>query len=141
MKKTAFIVVLILAMCQSVFSQKQVPIVDYKGHIIRGTERIGTLSHAGSFDKAENPITRINSMGQAVDSNGKVIGKPAKGNSFIYYNDGSEEKYSIGKSNHSGMCEVKNTKGEVVMLLHKNYKQEAACAIHCLYENKCMPMK
>ncbi len=71
--------------------------------------------------------------------NGKVIGKTSKNGSFVYFFNEKPEYYTIGKPEYNGMCEVKNAKGQTVMQLHQNYKAQAACAIHCLYENKCMP--
>ncbi len=75
-----------------------------------------------------------------MDVNGKVMGKAPKNGSFVYYFNENTESYTIGKPAHNGMCEVKNAKGQTVMLMHKNYKAQAACAVHCLYENKCMPI-
>jgi nitrous oxide reductase len=141
MKKIVLIFSFIVIWCIPSYGQKSLPVVDYKGHIIREKTQIGTISHTGSKDMADKPVTKINSGGQIVDSNGKLLGKAAKGSSFVYYLEDKPENFTIGKYSHSGMCEVKNSKGQTVMLLHKNYKQEAACAIHCLYENKCMPMK
>jgi len=120
-------------------AQKNVPVVDYKGHILYGKKQIGQLTKTGSLDHAGKAVTKLDSYGNVVDSTGKTLGKPAKGQNFVYYFKDKPEQFSIGEPSHSGMCEVKNSKGEIVMLLHENYKAQAACAVHCLYENKCMP--
>jgi len=42
------------------------------------------------------------------------------------------------------MCEVKDENGKVVLLVHENYKMQAACAYHCAQmkkEGKEMKMK
>jgi hypothetical protein len=57
-----------------------------------------------------------------VDLDGKVIGKAPKNGSFVYYFKDNQEKYTIGTANHTGMCKVKNAKGETVMLLILNLK-------------------
>ena len=139
MKNTITIIAFFLVTSLNVLAQKPVPIVDYKGHILNGKTQIGTLSSAGGFDQSGKSMTKIDGSGNIVDSTGKVLGKAPKNGSFVYYFNDKAEKYSIGKASHTGMCEVKNAKGEIVMLLHENYKQQAACAVHCLYENHCMP--
>ncbi len=133
----------IFIVVSGVFAQKtkdMIAKVDYKGHIHYEKKQIGSITAKGGFDKLGKGVTMVNNYGNIVDVNGKEVGKAPKNGTFVYYNNGVEEKYTIGKASHTGVCEVKNAKGEVVMLLHNNYKQQAACAIHCLYENHCMPM-
>jgi len=140
MKKIIVIIALFFIASLSGFAQKSRPMVDYKGHIMNHNSIIGKMTPEGSFDPSGKSMTRIDGNGNVVDLTGKVIGKaPKNGNTFVYYFKGNEEKYTIGKANHTGMCKVTNAKGETVMLLHNNYKQQAACVIHCLHENHCMP--
>lgn len=139
MKKSFVIIALFLIASLSVFAQKTKPIVDYKGHILNGKNQIGSITTEGGFDQAGKSMTKVDGKGNIVDSEGKVIGTAPKNGTFVYYFKDNQEKYTVGKANHSGMCEVKNAKGETVMLLHNNYKQQGACAVHCLYENHCMP--
>ena len=133
------IIALIMTASLSVFAQKSTPMVDSKGHIMNHNSIIGKMTPEGSFDPSGKSMTRIDGNGNTVDLNGKIIGKAPKNGSFVYYFKDNEEKYTIGKANHTGMCKVTNAKGETVMLLHNSYKQQAACAVHCLYENHCMP--
>ena len=139
MKNTIVIIALIMTASLSVFAQKSTPMVDYKGHIMNGKTQIGTITSEGGFDQAGKSMTKVDGKGNIVNSEGKVIGNAPKNGTFVYYFKDNQEKYTVGKANHSGMCEVKNAKGETVMLLHNNYKQQGACAVHCLYENHCMP--
>jgi len=139
MKNIIVIAALIMTASLSVFAQKSTPIVDYKGHIMNGKTQIGTITSEGGFDQAGKSMTKEDGKGNIVDSEGKIIGKAPKNGTFVYYFRDNQEKYSVGKANHSGICEVKNAKGEIIMLLHNNYKQQAACAVHCLKENHCMP--
>lgn len=139
MKKITAVFAFMFFALHGVFSQKQTPLVNYKGHIIHQNKQIGTITTKGGNNLEGKPITMINSNGNIVDTNGKVLGKAPKNGTFIYYFDKNSEKYSVGKPNHNGICEVKNSNGETVLLLHNNYKKQAACAIHCLYENHCIP--
>ena len=97
------------------------------------------MTPEGSFDPKGNSMTKVDGNGNILDAKGKVLGKAPKNGTFVYYFNDKAEKYTIGKPDHTGMCVVKNDKGETVMLLHNNYKQQAACAVHCLHENHCMP--
>jgi nitrous oxide reductase len=139
MKNLIAVFALIAIASVSVFAQKLTPYVDYKGHIHYEKKQIGSLSSKGGFDQSGKPVTKIDVSGNIVDMNGKTLGKVPKGSTFVYYFNEKPENYIIGKASHSGMCKVKNEKGELIMLLHNNYKQQGACAIHCFYENKCMP--
>ncbi len=139
MKKSIVVFVLLLFASLSVIAQKSTPYVDYKGHIYYDKKIIGTLTSAGGLDKSGKAVTRVDGNGNIVDMNGIVMGKAPKNGSFVYYFNEKPENYTIGKPSHNGMCEVKNAKGQTVMLIHQNYKAQSACAVHCLYENKCMP--
>ena len=140
MKKLIVVFALLFITSISVFAQKSTPMVDYKGHIMNGKTQIGTITSNGGFDQAGKSMTKVDGKGNIVDSTGKVIGNAPKNGTFVYYFEDNQDKYTVGKANHSGMCKVINAKGETVMLLHNSYKQQAACAVHCLYENHCMPM-
>ena len=139
MKNIIIITVLVITASLSIFAQKSPPMVDYKGHIMNGKNQIGSITSTGGFDQAGKSMTKVDGKGNIVNSEGKIIGIAPKNGSFVYYFKDNQEKYTIGKANHTGMCKVTNAKGETVMLLHNNYKQQAACAVHCLYENHCMP--
>ena len=139
MKKFIGIILLFFIASLSVFAQKTTPIVDYKGHIMNRKNQIGTVTSEGGFYQSGKSMTKVDGKGNIVDSNGKIIGTAPKNGTFVYYFKDNQEKYTIGKANHTGMCKVTNAKGETVMLLHNSYKQQGACAVHCLYENHCMP--
>ena len=139
MKNIIIIIALIISASLSMSAQKSTPIVDYKGHIMNGKTQIGTITSEGGFDQAGKSMTKVDGKGNIVDLDGKILGKAPKNGSFVYYFDDNQEKYTIGKANHTGMCEVKNAKGQTVMLLHNSYKQQGACAVHYLKENHCLP--
>ena len=123
----------------NVFAQKSVPMVNSKGHIMNHDAIIGKMTPEGSFDPKGKSMTKVDASGNIVDSKGKVLGKAPKNGTFTYYFDDKAEIFKIAKADHNGMCKVTNEKGETIMLLHNNYKNQAACAVHCLHENHCMP--
>jgi hypothetical protein len=76
---------------------------------------------------------------------GKMIGKVEKNGNFMYHFTGKEEatNFNLGSA-ANGFCEVKDSKGKIVMPVHDNYKAQAACAYHCAQmgkEGKAMIMK
>ncbi len=141
MKTISSILLIYTFFTLTIYAQKSTAMVDSKGHIYYENKIIGKISSAGSLDPSGKSMTTINRDGNIVDTAGKVIGKAPKNNNFPYYISDTEEKYTIEEPTHNGICYVKNKKGETVLLLHQNYKAQAACAIHCLYENHCMPVE
>lgn len=141
MKNLILFLVLMLGIKTITFAQDKVPMVDSKGHIYYDKKQIGNISATGGMDMSGRAVTRIDKNGNVVDSTGKAIGKLAKGSTFQYYIDGKAQQYSISQPDHNGMCYIKDSKGNTVLLLHNNYKQQVACAMHCANENHClMPM-
>jgi Protein of unknown function (DUF3659) len=141
MKNILLILTFISSYSMVTFAQDKVPTVDSKGHIYYDKKQIGSISTTGGMDMSGLAVSRIDKNGNVVDSTGKAIGKLAKGSTFQYYMNGKDQTFSISKPDHTGMCYVKDSKGKTVLLLHNNYKQQAACAMHCANENHClMPM-
>ncbi len=82
-------------------------------------------------------IASVGSDGMLVDSKtGKSLGKAEKNGDFVYSFPGEEEKYTFSEPDKDGYCEVKDKAGKVVAMVHQNYKQQGACAIHCLTKKK-----
>ncbi|MEP7322649.1 MAG: hypothetical protein ABI761_12055 [Saprospiraceae bacterium] len=129
---------IVLMVCINALAQKSIPWVDSKGHIHYNNKEIGTLTAVAGLDKSGHPTTKIDNSGNVIDSTGNIIGRAPKNNTFEYYMNDKAQTFSIGTADHSGLCEVKNDKGKVILLLHQGYKAQAACAIHCLYDNHCM---
>lgn len=95
---------------------------------------IATISTNGtSSDNMGMKMAHIDGEGNLVDSqSGKKLGKAEKNGNFMYYFSETKDgkNFTIGAPT-SGMCEVKDEKGNVVLLVHENYKMQAACAFHC----------
>jgi hypothetical protein len=107
---------------------------------------LGTVSKDGVMDAKGKKQAHIDSEGNLIDSKtGIKLGKAQKNGDFVYNfaetKDG--KNFTVGVPSE-GMCEVKNKKGDVVLLIHENYKAQAACAYHCAKmkkEGKEMKMK
>lgn len=139
MKNQLLTIAVFIITFSGVMAQKSVPSVDSKGHLRYDQKVIGTLTSTGGIDQTGHAMTTIDHSGNIVDANGSIVGKAPKNGTFEFYTNGNEEKFTIGEPTHTGMCTVKNSKGKTVLLLHQSYKSQAACAIHCLYANHCMP--
>lgn len=115
------------------------PMIDASGTFSdKDGKKIGTIAKEGLLDAEGNKVAHVDASGNLIDAKtGKSIGKAQKNGNFVYHFEGDKEgkKYSIGAP-QQGICEVKNEKGEVVLLVHENYKAQAACAFHCAQMKK-----
>lgn len=135
--KSVLLVFLIgTATCSMSFAQNyKAPKIDASGKVTdeSGTF-MGSVTHEGVIKDAKGEkIGYINSNGMLVDGKGVVIGKPEKNGNFTPYFDGKPDTamWTITPP-ANGTCLVKNSKGEVVAVVHENYKMYGACAIHCI---------
>lgn len=107
---------------------------------------LGTVTKDGVIkDTAGVKIAHIDSEGTLVDAKtGKKLGKAQKNGNYISHGANTGDKGWTVSAPMNGTCEVKNAKGETVVVVHENYKQYGACAYHCLTmkkEGKPMKMK
>lgn len=152
MKKLSFTLLLLILVIasQSVFSQnykQPIPSIDAQGKIMDATgKHIGWVTSDGVIkDAAGRKIAHIDDQGNAVNATtGEVLGKASKNGTYLYHvgNGGSDSLTVLSPMN--GKCEVKDRNGKTVLIVHENYKQYGACALHCLEmkkERKEMKMK
>lgn len=139
MKTRIFLISMMLTLfgVMPIFSQKTY--VDSKGHLHVEDTIIGKISKGKLTDNAGQNIAHISKEGMWVDSKGTLLGKPPKNGQLIYMFEAVTDTFDISAKIHNGMCKITNSKGETILLLHNKYKQEATCAIHCLYINHCLP--
>ena len=153
--KTTFktLLISISLLCGSIFTHAQ----DYKhpkpGSIsndgqVRSADGklLGWVTQDGLIkDSSGLKIGQIDSDGNLVDSKtGKKIGKAQKNGNYLPYFKKDKSTGYITSLPANGTCEVKNEKGETLVLVHENYKQYGACAYHCLSmkrDHKYMKMK
>jgi hypothetical protein len=123
------------------------PSIDAQGKVIDAKgKHIGWVTSDGVIKDATGAkIAHIDDQGNAVDAaTGKVLGKAAKNGTYLYHVlNGAADSLAVSIP-MNGICEVKDKNGKTVLLVHENYKQYGACAMHCLQlksEHKDMKMK
>ncbi len=122
--------------CSMTFAQNyKAPKIDASGKVTDEEGAfIGTVTKEGVITDAKGEkIGHIDAAGMLVDNKGKIIGKPEKNGNFVPYFHETPDKATWSTTTpENGTCLVKNTKGEVIAVVHENYKMYGACAIHCL---------
>lgn len=153
MKKLIFffaLAVVTLTVAQNSYAQnykQPVPSIDAKGKITDAKgKHIGWVSSEGIIkDAAGVKVAHIDDSGNAVDAaTGKNLGKASKNGTYLYHVKSGESDSLTVSVPMNGVCEVKDKNGKTVLLVHENYKQYGACAMHCLQmknEHKDMKMK
>lgn len=89
---------------------------------------MGTMTKDGMIDEKGVKMAHIDGDGNLVDSKtGKKMGKAEKNGNFMYMmtETNDSKNFTIGAPSQ-GICEVKDEKGNVVLLVHENYKMQAA---------------
>ncbi|KAA6439652.1 DUF3659 domain-containing protein [Dyadobacter flavalbus] len=151
MKKNQFIFLLafLFFAIGNVYSQnykQPIPSIDAQGKVTDAKgKHIGWVTSDGIIkDAAGVKIAHIDDKGNAVDATGKNLGKASKNGTYLYHvKSGASDSLTVSVP-MNGICEVKDKNGKTVLLLHENYKQYGACAMHCLQmksEHKDMKMK
>lgn len=114
-------------------------LVSKEGKVTDSTgQHIGWITNDGNIkDAAGTKIAHVGADGKVVDAKtGKTIGHAPKNGTFIYHFDKNVTDTLTTSYPANGTCEVKNSKGEIVVVVHENYKQTGACAYHCLAMHK-----
>lgn len=110
-------------------------------------KHIGWVTKDGIIkDTAGVKIAHVDSEGSLVDAKtGKKLGKAQKNGNYVpHFTKTPDDKGLTTSAPMNGTCEVKNSKGETIVVVHESYKQYGACAYHCLTmkkEHKDMKMK
>lgn len=145
-----FLAIVTLTFAQNSYAQnykQPLPSIDANGKVINAKgKHIGWVTSDGIIkDAAGKKIAHIDNDGNAIDAEtGKKLGKASKNGTYLYHvQTGTQDSLTVGPP-MNGICEVKDKKGKTIVLVHENYKQYGACAMHCLQmksEHKDMKMK
>jgi sporulation protein YlmC with PRC-barrel domain len=106
------------------------PKIDASGIITVDGKHVGTIKDSTIANHEGQKIAIAGTDGILIDHKGKKLGKSEKNGNFVYFE--GDEHWTISDPDAEGYCEVKDKAGNVVGTVHKNYKQQGACAIHCL---------
>lgn len=114
------------------------PAIDASGKLTDAQgKHIGTFKEGAMMSHDGKKMATIDAEGNLVDAAGKKMGKAEKNGNFKYFTKETPDgKNFIVGAPAQGICEVKDDKGKVVMLVHENYKAQAACAYHCAQMKK-----
>lgn len=148
-KKTSFaLFVLFFSFLFNAQAQNyKAPAIDASGKITdEHGKHIGTITTDGHLsDSSGTEIAHIDKDGNMIDHvSKKKLGKSTKNGTFVYHFDKDKTSTLTTSAPMNGTCEVKDSKGKTVLLVHENYKQYGACAYHCLqmkHDHKEMKMK
>jgi len=101
-------------------------------------KNIGSITPEGVIkDVAGKSIAKVDANGDLIDAKtGKKIGHAPKNGTFVYSFPENKTDSLTTSTPLNGTCEVKDSKGKTVVLVHENYKHIGACAYHCLYLQK-----
>lgn len=99
-------------------------VVNDKGVKLGWIEKDGTIKNAKGEAVGKKEKNQLNDkvgkkMG-AVSEDGTLTGKDGK------------VLFKISTADENGICKILDAKGKEVGTVHQNYKQQGACAIHCL---------
>jgi hypothetical protein len=115
------------------------PKIDASGKVTdaNGTH-LGWVTKEGAInDVSGNKIASIDSEGNLVDAKtGKKMGKAQKNGNFVSEEINTPDKGWTISEAKNGLCLVKDGKGNIKGEVHENYKEQGACAIHCLTKEK-----
>lgn len=107
------------------------PQINAKGEFLDAKGNItGWISKQGIIMDAKGmKVAQVDGEGNLVGADGKKMGRAAK-NGNLSDIDGVV-LLSVGEPN-GDQCEVKDKSGRVIAMVHKNYKAQAGCMVHCL---------
>ena len=111
------------------------PTIDASGKVMVDGKYVGEVVDSTILQHEKKTIAIVGSNGEVVDpATKKKLGKAEKNGNFVYFE--GDEHWTLSDPNADGYCEVKDKSGVVVGMVHQNYKQQGACAIHCLTAKK-----
>jgi len=107
------------------------PTIDASGKVMVDGKYAGEITDSTIINHEKSTIAIVGNNGEVMDAKTKKkLGKAEKNGNFVYFE--SDEHWTLSDPNAEGYCEVKDKTGAVVGMVHQNYKQQGACAIHCL---------
>jgi hypothetical protein len=100
--------------------------------------KLGTIEKDGTIKNSKGDVT-----GKAVKNNkgvvlsdklGKKMGAVSEDGTLTGAN--GKVLFKISTADENGICKILDVSGKEVGTVHENYKQQGACAFHCLNKKK-----
>lgn len=113
----------------------KVPTIDASGKMYdKNGKMLGSLTRQGEIRDAQGTkIGYIDANGALIDpKTGRELGKAAKNGNYVSYFSNTPDKRWTTGAPMNGTCLVKDNDGHLKAVVHENYKQFGACAMHCL---------
>jgi len=139
LRNMSLVFIVVLVASSALFAQNyKAPAIDASGKITdKDGKHIGNVSKEGVISDASGmKIGHIDATGTLIDeTTGKKLGKAGKNGIFLPEFAKTPDQGWTVSTPMNGTCLVKDKDGNVKALVHENYKQFGACAIHCLTHN------
>lgn len=113
--------------------------INSQGHVLdeRGV-KLGWIEEDGSIKNKDGVVVgKIQkTAGEAIflNKSGKKIGTLSKNGTLKEIN--GKVLYTISTADESGVCKILDASNREIGTVHENYKQQGACAMHCLKGDK-----
>ena len=134
MEKIKFMLVAFIGIMATSVAEAQnykAPTIDASGKVLVDGKYAGEITDSTIINHEKSAIAIVGNNGEVTDmKTKKKLGKAEKNGNFVYFE--GDEHWTLSDPNADGYCEVKDKSGVVVGMVHQNYKQQGACAIHCL---------
>jgi len=134
MRKSKLILVAFIGIMAAANIQAQnykAPKIDASGKVTVDGKYVGEITDSTVINHEKETVAIVGNSGEVINpKTKKKLGKAEKNGNFVYFE--GDEHWTLSDPNAEGYCEVKDKTGVVVGMVHQNYKQQGACAIHCL---------
>jgi hypothetical protein len=107
-------------------------VVNQQGVKLGWIEADGTIKN--SKGEVVGKVEKKDKQAIVLDKMGKKMGAVSENGS--YTNGKGKVVYTISTADENGICKILDASGKEVGTVHENYKQQGACAIHCLSKKK-----
>jgi hypothetical protein len=103
-----------------------------KGVKLGSIEADGTIKNAKG--EVVGKVAKKDKGAEILDKLGKKMGAVSESGTMTGAN--GKVLYTISTADENGICKILDASGKQVGTVHENYKQQGACAIHCLSKKK-----
>lgn len=96
--------------------------------------KLGTIETDGTIKNAKGEVVGKIVKNDLLDKVGKKLGAVSEDGTLTGAN--GKVLFRVSTADENGICKILDANGKEVGTVHANYKQQGACAIHCLRQKK-----